>query len=399
MKTKMMATAFAAALTLTAPALAENAPGITDHEILIGQTSPYSGPASAYSANSKVEIAYFTMVNDQGGINGRKIKIISLDDGYNPAKTVELTRRLVEQDKVAFIFSTIGTPTNVAIRKYLNDRKVPDVFVASGGDFWGDYQHYPWSIGLLPSYRVEAQIYAKQILTTQPNAKVALLYQNDDFGKDYLNGLRDGFGADFDKYVVKQETYNVTDPTIDSQIVSLKASGADVLVSGTTFKFGAQAIRKIADLGWHPTHFISYVSSSVGATLKPAGLDKSKGVITAQYTKDSGDPRWKDDPGMNEWRAFMSKYLPGVSQSDNNYINGYQYAETLAQVLKQCGNDLSRENIIRQAANLHDLREGLLLPGIVINTSPTNYHPVRQMQLARFDGTSWVLFGDVIAAK
>ncbi|MGH6980629.1 MAG: ABC transporter substrate-binding protein [Stellaceae bacterium] len=399
MRILLWAAALAAGIAATAPAVAANAPGITDTEILIGQTSPYSGPASQYSANSKVEIAYFQMINDTGGINGRKIKIVSLDDGYNPAKTVELTRKLIEQDKVAFIFSTIGTPTNVAIRKYLNEQKVPNVFVASGGDFWGDYQHYPWSIGLLPSYRVEATIYAKYILAHHPGAKVGLLYQNDDFGRDYLKGLQDGFGADFDKRVVRQETYQVTDPTVDSQIVSLKGSGADVLVSGTTFKFGAQAIRKVAELGWHPTHFISYVSSSVGGTLKPAGLDKSVGLITAQYTKDPGDPRWKDDAGLNEWRAFMTKYLPGVAQTDNNYINGYQYAETLAQVLRQCGNDLSRDNIMRQAANLHDLKEGVLLPGIVVNSSPTNYHPVRQMQLARFDGTSWVLFGDIIAAN
>ncbi|HXE15670.1 MAG TPA: ABC transporter substrate-binding protein [Stellaceae bacterium] len=399
MRLPVWAVAVLAGIAAATAARAENAPGITDTEILIGQTSPYSGPASAYSANSKVEIAYFRMINDKGGINGRKIRIISLDDGYNPAKTVELTRKLVEQDKVAFIFSTIGTPTNVAIRKYLNERRVPDVFVASGGDFWGDYKNYPWSIGLLPSYRVEATIYAKYILAHHAGAKVGLLYQNDDFGKDYLNGLRDGFGGAFDRYVVKQETYQVTDPTVDSQIVSLHGSGATVLVSGTTFKFGAQAIRKVAALGWHPTHFISYVSSSVGATLKPAGLDNAVGLITAQYTKDSGDPRWKDDPGMNEWRDFMGKYLPGVSQTDNNYINGYQYAETLAQVLRQCGNDLSRENIMKQATNLHGLTEGVLLPGIVIDTAPDNYHPVRQMQLARFDGKSWVLFGDIIAAN
>ncbi len=389
----------AATLAMAVPALAENAPGITDSEILIGQSSPYSGPASAYSANSKVEIAYFQMINDQGGINGRKVRIISLDDGYNPAKTVELTRKLIEENHVAFIFSTIGTPTNVAIRKYLNDRKIPDVFVASGGDFWGDYQHYPWSIGLLPSYRVEATIYAKYILAEHPGAKVALLYQNDDFGKDYLNGLKDGFGADFDKYVVKQETYSVTDPTVDSQIVSLKASGADVLVTGATAKFGAQTLRKVYELGWHPTHFISYVSGSVGAVLKPAGFEKAVGLITAAYGKDPGDPRWKDDAGMNQWRAFMTKYLPGVAQTDANYVAGYQYAETLAYVLKQCGNDLSRDNIMRQATNIHDLHEDVLLPGITINTSPTNYHPVRQMQLQRFDGKSWVLFGDVLAAS
>ncbi len=397
-KTLVVCAAIAAA-SLFGRAWAENAPGVTDTEIKIGQTSPYSGPASAYSANSKAEIAYFNMINDQGGINGRKIKIVSLDDGYNPAKTVELTRKLVEEEQVAFIFSTIGTPTNVAIRKYLNDLKVPDVLVASGGDFWGDYEHYPWSIGLLPSYRVEATIYAKYILAHKPDAKVALLYQNDDFGKDYLNGLKDGFGADFDKRVVKQETYQVTDPTIDSQIVSLQASGADVLVSGQTIKFGDKAIRKVSDLGWKPLHLISYVSSSVGATLQPAGLDKSVGLITAQYNKDPGDPRWQNDPGMQRWRDFMTKYLPGVSQTDNNYVAGYQYAQTLAQVLRQCGNNLSRDNIMRQAANLHDLKEDVLLPGIAVNTSPTNFHPVTQMQLARFDGKSWVLFGDVIGVN
>jgi branched-chain amino acid transport system substrate-binding protein len=396
---RALVAAVAAGLTVAAPVFAENAPGITDGEILIGQSGPYSGPASAYSANNRVEIAYFTMINDQGGINGRKITIISLDDGYNPAKTVEQTRKLIEEDHVAFIFSTIGTPTNVAIRKYLNDRKIPDIFVASGGDFWGDYQHYPWSIGLLPSYRVEAAIYAKYILAERPNAKVALLYQNDDFGKDYLNGLKDGFGTNFDKRVVIEETYAVTDPTVDSQIVSLQSSGADTLVSGATAKFGAQALRKLYQLNWHPTHFISYVSSSVGAVLKPAGLEKAVGLITAAYSKDPGDPRWKDDAGMNRWRAFMAKYLPGVSQNDNNYVAGYQYAETLAHVLRQCGNDLSRDNIMRQATNLHDLHEDVLLPGIAINTSPTNYHPVRQMQLQRFDGKSWVLFGDVLAAS
>src|SRR6185437_6925573 len=274
-KNLIMLAGLAGVALLSNGALAENAPGITDREILIGQTSSYSGPAQIYSVVSKTQIAYFAMVNDAGGINGRKVRILSLDDGYIPAKTVEQTRKLIEQDRVAFIFSSIGTPTNIAIRKYLNDRKIPDVFVASGGDFWGDYQHYPWSIGLLPSYRVEASIYAKYILKEKPDAKVALLYQNDDFGRDYLNGLKDGFGADFDKRVVKLETYEATDPIIDSQIVSLKGSGADVLVDSAGGKFGPQAIRKTYQLGWHPLHFITYVSSSVGATLKPAGLEKA----------------------------------------------------------------------------------------------------------------------------
>jgi branched-chain amino acid transport system substrate-binding protein len=393
-----IAIAIVASLALAAPALAQNAPGVTDHEILIGQSAPYSGPASLYSANNRAEIAYFKMIDDRGGIDGRQIKIISLDDGYNPARTVEQTRKLIEEDHVAFIFSTIGTPTNIAIRKYLNDRKIPQLFAASGGDFWGNYKNYPWSIGLLPSYRVEATIYAKYILREKPDAKVALIYQNDDFGRDYLKGLQDGFGADFAKRVVTQETYEVTDPTIDSQVVSMQGSGATVLVSGVTGKFGAQELRKLSEIGWHPLHFISYVSSSVGAVLKPAGEEKAVGLITAAYVKDPGDPRWKDDPGMNRWRGFMGKYLPGVSQTDNNYVAGYQYAETLAQVLKQCGNDLSRANIMRQAANLHDLHEDVLLPGIAVNTSPTDYHPVKQMQLQRFDGKSWDLFGDVISA-
>jgi branched-chain amino acid transport system substrate-binding protein len=380
-------------------AMAQNAPGITDSEILIGQTSSYSGPAQIYSVVSKTEIAYFNMINDQGGINGRKVRVISLDDGYIPAKTVEQTRRLIEQDRVALIFSSIGTPTNIAIRKYLNDNNIPDVFVASGGDMWGDYRHYPWSIGLLPSYRVEATIYAKYISREKPDAKVALLYQDDDFGRDYLNGLKDGFGNEFDTRVVKQETYEPTDPTVNSQILSLQGSGADVLVDGAGGKFGPQAIRKVFELGWHPLHFITYVSSSVGATLKPAGLEKAVGIITATDAKDPADPRWKNDAGIGQWRAFMTKYMPGAPQTDINYIAGYSYAQALVQVLRQCGNDLSRENIMRQATNLHDFHEDVLLPGIAINTSPTNYHPVTQMQLERFDGTSWQLFGDVLASK
>jgi branched-chain amino acid transport system substrate-binding protein len=380
-------------------AFAENAPGITDNEILIGNTAPYSGPASIYSVSAKAAIAYFQMINDQGGINGRKIVIDSVDDGYSPPKTVEQTRKLVEQAHVAFIFGSVGTPTNAAIRKYLNDRKIPQLFVGSGADFWGDYQHYPWSIGLLPSYRVEAQIYAKYILREKPDGKIAVLYQNDDFGRDYLNGLKDIFSDDYAKHVIKEASYETTEPTIDSQIVSLKASGADVLVTAAVGKFGAQAIRKVYDIGWRPLHLITYVSSSVGATLHPAGLEKSFGLITALYGNDPTNPEWKDDPGMNGWRAFMTKYLPGASQTDAGYVVGYQYAETLVQVLRKCGNDLSRENIMRQAANLHDLHEGVLLPGITINTSPTNFHPIKQMRLAQFDGKTWVLFGDTIAAK
>jgi branched-chain amino acid transport system substrate-binding protein len=380
-------------------ALAENAPGITDSEILIGNTAPYSGPASIYSVAAKAMIAYFQMINDQGGINGRKISIDSIDDGYSPPKTVEQTRKLVEKGHVAFMFGSVGTPTNVAVRKYLNDLKVPQLFVGSGADFWGDYQHYPWSIGFLPSYRVEAQIYAKYILGEKPNGKIAVLYQNDDFGMDYLNGLKDIFGDDYGKHVIKEASYETTEPTIDSQIVSLQCSGANVLVTAAVGKFGSQAIRKVHDIGWRPLHFITYVSTSVGASLQPAGLEKSIGLITALYGKDPTNPEWKNDPGMNEWRAFMVKYLPSASQNDVGFVVGYHYAETLAQVLKQCGNDLSRHNIMRQAANLHGLHEGLLLPGITINTSPTDFHPIKQMRLARFDGETWVLFGEIIVAK
>jgi branched-chain amino acid transport system substrate-binding protein len=398
-KNLIVFTGLLASAILSEIAFAENAPGITDSEILIGNTAPYSGPASIYSVTAKAAIAYFQMINDQGGINGRKIVIDSVDDGYSPPKTVEQTRKLVEQTHVAFMFESVGTPTNVAVRKYLNDLKVPQLFVGSGADFWGDYQRYPWSIGLIPSYRVEAQIYAKYILREKPGGKIALLYQNDDFGKDYLNGLKDIFGDDYGKHVIKEASYETTEPTIDSQIVSLQASGADVLVTAAVGKFGSQAIRKVYDMGWRPLHLITYVSTSVGATLQPAGLEKSIGLITALFGKDPTSPEWKNDPGMNEWRTFMAKYLPGAPRTDFGYVVGYQYAETLAQVLRQCANDLSRENIMRQAANLHDLHEGVLLPGITINTSPTDFHPIKQMRLARFDGKTWVLFGEVIAAK
>ncbi|HEX4077561.1 MAG TPA: ABC transporter substrate-binding protein [Rhizomicrobium sp.] len=384
---------------LASAALAENAPGVTATEIKIGQTMPYSGPASAYSVLGKVEVAYFNMLSEQGGINGRKVMLLSRDDGYQPAKAIEQVRKLIEQDQVAFIFSSLGTPSNLAIRKYLNDKKIPQLFVASGADIWGDPQHYPWTIGLLPSYRVESAIDARYVDKTKPGAKVAFLYQNDPAGKEFLSGLMDVWGAGFSKHVVKAESYEVSDPTIDSAIVSLQASGANVLITAATPKFGAMAIRKVAQLGWHPSFIVSYVMSSVAAVLTPAGLDNSVGLITAQFSKDPTDPRWKDDPGLNAWRAFMTKYLPDVSLTDNNAIVGYMYAETLARVLKQCGNDLSRANIMKQATHLKGLHVDVLLPDVTIDTSPTNYHPIHQMQLSRFDGRSWVLFGDVISAN
>lgn len=394
-----MKSILAAAVAIALPALAiaqEQSPGVTATEIKIGNTDAYSGPASAYGAIAKTEAAYFKMLNDQGGINGRKINFISLDDGYSPPKTVEQVRRLIEQDGVAFLFNTLGTPTNSAIHKYVNIKKVPHIFISSGADKWANPKDFPWSIGWQPSYRTEAQIYAKYILKQLPNAKIGVLYQNDDFGKDYVAGLRDVLGDKFDSMVVKLVSYEVTDPTIDSQIVSIQGAGADVLVTAATPKFAAQTIRKVADIGWKPQQFLTNVSISVGAVLEPAGVDKAVGIITAAYMKDPRDPRWNDDPGMKEFRDFMAKNMPDGDVSDNNYEFGYGITLSLMQVLKQCGNDLSRENVMRQVANLHELEIPVLLPGIKLNTSPTNFHPIRQEQLARWTGKNWELFGDLI---
>ena len=396
-----LASSAAAAATLATgawPARADNAPGITDTEIKIGQTIAYSGPASAYGVIGRTEAAYFKMINDGGGINGRKINFISLDDAYSPPKAVEQIRRLVEQEQVAFVFQTLGTPPNAAIRQYLNDSKVPQLFVATGATMFSDPEHFPWTMGYNPSYQAEARIYAKHILATKPNAKIAVLYQNDDLGKDYLTGLKAGLGPDRAGMVVKEVSYETSEPTVDSQIVTLQNSGADVFLIAATPKAAAQAIRKAYDLGWMPVRYIDVNAISINSVLKPAGLDKSKGLITGIYGKDPNDPRWKDDPGMNEWRDFTNKYLSATEFS--NVFAGYAYgaAQTMVHVLKQCGNDLSRENILKQAANLKDLELPLLLPGMKLNTSPTNYSPIRQMQLANFDGDSWQLFGDLITA-
>ena len=387
----------AALLALAGPAFAADAPGVTATEIKIGNTMPYSGPASAYGAIGKAETAFWKMVNDEGGVAGHKIDFISLDDGYNPAKTVEQVRRLVEQDGVAFLFNTLGTPTNTAIEKYLNQKKVPQLFVATGADKWGDYKDFPWTIGWQPSYRTEAQIYAKYILKVNPDAKIGVLYQNDDFGKDYIAGLKDVLGARYAKMVVKEASYEATDPTIDSQIVTLQGAGVTALVTAATPKFAAQAIRKIYDIGWHPLHLLTNVSLSVAAVMQPAGPEKGVGIITSNYGKDSTDPAWKDDPGMNKWREFMKKYMPGADLADNNYVYAYGVSLTMLQVLKQCNGDFSRANVMKQAANLKNLNLPTSLPGILINTSPTNYHPIRQMQLQKWDGKSWVRFGDVIS--
>jgi branched-chain amino acid transport system substrate-binding protein len=393
----LQSSAAAAALAASAgSARADNAPGVTDTEIKIGQTMPYSGPASAYGVIGRIEAAYFKMINEQGGVNGRKINFISLDDAYSPPKTVEQVRRLVEDEKVAFTFQTLGTAPNLAIRQYLNDNKVPQLFVSTGAAVFSDPQHFPWTIGFNPNYQTEAHIYAKDILANKPDGKIALLYQNDGFGKDYLKGLQDVLGADHAGMLVKAASYETSEPTVDSQIVTLQGSGADILVIGATPKFAAQAIRKAFDLGWNATRYVSNVSGSIATVLKPAGLDKSKGVITSAYVKDPTDEALKDDPGMKEWKAFCEKEMSNKEFIDANASYGYGAAQVMIHVLKQCGADLSRENVMKQAANIKDLPVPTLLNGLMINTSPTNFSPIRQMQLGKFDGQSWQQFGELI---
>ena len=371
-------------------------PGVTETEIKIGNTNPHSGPASAYSVIADLETVFFKMINDEGGIAGRKINFITLDDGYSPPKTVEQTRKLVEQDEVALLFSNLGTPTNSAIQKYVNQKKVPHLLISTGADKWGDYQHFPWTIGYQPSYRTEAQIYTKYMLQQNPNAKLAILYQNDDFGKDYPAGVKDVLGEKYDQHVVKAVTFEVTDATVDSQLATLMASGADVLLTAAIPKFAAMTIRKVYELGWKPLHFLTNVSISVGGVMAPAGLEKGTGIVSAAYLKDPTDPAFKNDPGLAEWRAFMVKYMPNADLTDNYYVFAYGASKTLVQILKQCGNNFSRENIMKQAVNLKNFDPGTLLPGILVNTSPTNYHPIRAMQLQRWTGKTWELFGNVI---
>jgi len=389
------AAASAAALSI-GRARADNAAGVTDKEIKIGQTMPYSGPASAYGVIGKTEAAYFKMINEQGGVNGRMLNLISLDDSYSPPKTVEQVRRLVEQEQVAFLFNTLGTAPNLAIRDYCNQNKVPQLFVSTGASTFADPAHYKWTIGYNPNYQTEARIYAKHILQTKPDAKIALLYQNDGFGKDYLKGLTDGLGADHAGMIVKEASYETSEPTIDSQVVTLQGSGADVLIIAATPKFAAQAIRKSYDLGWSGVRYLSNVSPSIATVLKPAGLEKSKGLITAYYGKDPTDVRWKDDEDMKGWYAFCDKYLNHATISDANASYGYVVASLLVNVLKSCGDDLSRDNILKQAASVKSLHLPLMLPGQELNTSPENYSPIRQMQLATFNGTSWELFGELL---
>jgi len=373
-------------------------PGATDTEIKIGNIMPYSGPASSYSVIGKTEAAYFNKINAEGGINGRKINFISYDDGYTPPKTVEQARKLVESDDVLLIFNSLGTPPNSAIHKYMNQKKVPQLFVATGATKWNDPKNFPWTMGWQPSYQSETQIYAKYILKNMPNAKIAVLYQNDDYGKDYLKGLKDGLGTKGLKMIVAEDSYETTEPTIDSHILKLKASGADVFVDLSIPKFAAQAIRKMAEIGWKPTHFLNSVSASVSATMKPAGFDNGQGVISAQYLKDPTDPQWKNDPDIKAWNAFLDKYYPDANRSDAFVIYGYAVSQTMVQVLKQCGDDLPRANVMKEAANLHDVVVAGLLPGVKINTSPTDFAPLSQLQLIRFKGQTWERFGDIISS-
>ena len=376
---------------------AKYGPGASATEIKLGQTMPYSGPASAYGTIGKLHQAYFKMINDNGGINGRKVNLISLDDGYSPPKTVEQVRRLVEQDEVLALFQTLGTPPNSAIHKYVNSKKVPHLLLATGATKWGDPKNFPWTIGFNLSYQSEGEIYAKWLLKNKPNAKVAILYQNDDYGKDVLKGVKDGLGSAGAKMIVKEATYEVSDPTVDSQIIALQGSGADTFINITTPKFGAQAVRKAWDSGWKPLHIINNVSASVGSVLIPAGLDKSVGLITVQYYKDPNDPQWKDDPAMLEWRAFMGRYYREGDPKDASNLYAYITAQTMVQILKQCGNDLTRENVMKQAASLKNFKLPLLLPGMAMNTTPTDFFPIQQAQLAKFTGTQWELFGETIS--
>ena len=379
-------------------ALAEKkvGPGVSDTEIKIGSTNPYSGPASAYGTIGRAESAYFKMINDQGGINGRKINFISLDDGYSPPRTVEQVRKLVEQDQVLLLAGTLGTPPNSAIHKYVNAKGVPHIFVNTGATKWGDPKKFPWTMGFNINYQAEGHIYAKYILDNKPDAKIAILYQNDDYGKDYVKGLKDGLGDKAAKMVVAEASYEVTDPTVDSQIVTLKASGADTFYNVTTPKFAAQAIRKVYDMGWKPLHILNQVSSSVGSVLMPAGLDKSVGLISANYLKDPVDPQWQNDAGFKEYSAWFRKYYPEGDVKDSFNVSGYLIAQGVVHVLKACGDDLSRENVMKQMASIRDLQMPMMLPGILWNTGPDDFFLIESAQLTRFDGKQWARFGKVL---
>jgi len=398
---KLRIAALATAITTFASgaALAEKKydTGATDTEIKIGNIMPYSGPASAYGIIGKTEEAYFKMANDQGGINGRKVNFITYDDGYSPPKAVEQVRKLVESDEVLAVFNPLGTPSNTAIQKYLNAKKIPQLFVATGATKWNDPKNFPWTIGWQPSYQSEAHIYAKWLMKEKPDAKIAILYQNDDFGKDYLKGTKDGLGAKAASMITVEESYEISEPSIDSHIVKIKAANPDVLLIYTTPKFGAQTIKKTAELGWKPLQIITNVSASVGSVMKPAGFDNAQGVLSAAYAKDATDPQWASDPSLKKWNEFVDKYMPGADKTDGGLIYGYGVAQTLAKVLQMCGDDLTRANVMKQAASLKDFTPDTLLPGVKINTGPSDFAPISQLQMQRFKGEKWERFGDIIS--
>jgi branched-chain amino acid transport system substrate-binding protein len=396
------ATAMAQNAPATNPGNQANQPGIkkydtgaTDSEIKIGNTNPYSGPASSYGTIGKTIAAYFTKVNAEGGINGRKINFVTYDDGYSPPKTVEQARKLVESDEVLFLFQTLGTPPNTAIQKYMNSKKVPQLFVATGATKWGDPQHFPWTMGWQPTYQAEGHIYAKYLLEHHPQGKIGILYQNDDYGKDYVKGLKDGLGGKMQ--IVAELPYETTDPTVDSQIVSLKASGADVFFNVTIPKFAAQAIRKVGEIGWKPIHLLNSVSQSVGGVLRPAGLEYSKGLFSTYYLKDPTDPQWQNDAAYKDWVAFMEKYYPEGDRTSTFPVYGYTVTQSLVQVLKQCGDELTRANVMKQAADIKDQELGMLLPGIKVNTGAADFYPIKQMQMQQFDGERWVPIGPILS--
>ena len=396
---RTMIIAAAAMMSMGVATAGEYGPGVSDTEIKIGQTMPYSGPASAYGTIGRIEEAYFNMINSKGGVNGRKIRMISLDDAYSPPKTVEQTRKLVEQEEVLAIVGTVGTPTNSATQRYLNAKKVPQIFLSTGAAKWDDPKNFPYTTALYPPYQMEGQIFAKYILKNKPDAKLGVFSQNDDAGKDYVRGLKEGLGDKAAQIIVKEVTYETSDPTVDSQIIALQGSGADVLLTAAIPKFTTLAIRKVYDVGWRATQFINSVSTSVGSVMKPAGLEKGVGIISAAYTKDPTDPQWQDTPEFKEWLAWMQKYIPSGSLGDPFYVDGYIRAKAMIALLKASGDNLTRENIMKQAASIHDMKLPMLLPGINVSTSADDYQPIKQMQLQKFDGTTWKLFGEVISGS
>src|SRR6201992_1435514 len=398
-RAKLAVWAGALLVVATAPALAQKqyGPGVTDTEIKIGTTTPYSGPASAYAAGAISTTAYFAMINDQGGVNGRKINYVSLDDAYSPPKTVEQIRKLIESEEVLFLVNPVGTATNMAVVKYINQKKVPHLFIGTGATVFNDPEHYPWTLSWTPHYASEGEIYAKYILSTKPDARIGILSQNDDLGRDYLLGFKRGLGGKADKMIVSQQTYNTSDPTVDSQIVTLKAAGADVMLIFSVPKFAAQAIRKAYDVDWHPQEFVSSVRSPIQGAISPAGFEAAKGVISAAYQKDPADPQWRDDPEMKAWNVWMDKYNPRVDKRDYYAPYGYNIGHAVVELLKQCGDNLTRENVMDKALHMN-MELPLLLPGVKLATSPTDHRPIKQMRLVRFNGERYVLFSDVLAS-